>query len=99
MAASVSEAPSFEGFNFVAGRDRASGGACIFREALRMDHLDLCEINARNVLVLRGYASFSIEVCLSEPATHAKHVRKRHAKYFSRGVLPHAKWTSLAPAG
>jgi hypothetical protein len=95
MAASVSEAASFEGFDFVVGRVSASGGACIFREALGMDHLDLCAINAKQVLVLRGNASITIEVCLSEPATHAKTPREI---FFTRRFASR-EMTSLPPAG
>jgi hypothetical protein len=58
-----------------------------------MDHLDLRAINARQVLVLRGYASLLIEVCLSEPATHAKTPREIFfaRRFASFDVLPHSK--------
>jgi hypothetical protein len=60
-----------------------------------MDHLDRRAINARQLLVLRGYTSFSIEVFLSEPATHAKTPREI---FFARRFASF-EMTSLPPAG
>jgi hypothetical protein len=76
MAASVSEAASFKGVDVLAGRDGAAGGACIFREALRMDHL-APSVNAEQALLLREYASLPIEVWMSEPVLHAKTPREK----------------------
>jgi hypothetical protein len=51
MAASVSEAASFEGVDFFAGRDDSSAGDWNFRDPLRMTRLDLPAKRAANAYV------------------------------------------------